>query len=98
MSLTHALLFLLCLIETGHLVLKGYEMSTTPPGLAALQAAATALTTAINNAVAEIQALAAQLSGNEDAQVQAIAGNLSTLATNLQAAVTAATPAPPPAS
>jgi hypothetical protein len=72
-----------------------YQMST-PPGLTALTAAVTALTTAVGNAVTELQTLAGQLSSNEDAQVQAAATQIQTLATNLSAAVTAAQT--PPAS
>lgn len=56
-----------------------------------LNAAVTAMTTAVGNAVTEIQKLAAQIAagGLTSEQAEAIAGQLNTLATNLQAAVTA---------
>jgi hypothetical protein len=71
-------------------------MSTVPPGLAALESAATALATAVGNAVTELQSLSSQLAAlnTEDPQVASVAASLSTLATNLEAAVTAAAPAP----
>jgi hypothetical protein len=71
-------------------------MSTVPPGLAALEAAATALATAVNSAIGELQSLSSQLVAlnSEDPQVASVAASLSTPATNLGAAVTAATPPP----
>ena len=65
-----------------------------------LQAAVAAISSAVTAAVAEIQSLATQIGTNtDDPQVEAAAQSIQTAATNLQAAVTAATPAPvvPPA-
>ncbi len=59
--------------------------------LSDLQAAAAAINTAVTNAVAEIQSLAAKIGTNtDDPDVEAAAGQIQTLATNLQAAVDAA--------
>lgn len=64
-----------------------------------LQAAVAAISTAVGNAVTEIQALAAQIGTNtDDPQVESAATQIQTLATNLQTAVTAATPPAAPTS
>ena len=64
-----------------------------------LQASVTAISNAVTAAVTEIQALAASIGSNtDDPQVEAAATQLNTLAASLQAAVTAATPPPAPAS
>lgn len=58
-----------------------------------LQAAVAAIQTAVSAAVAEIQSLASQIGTNtDDPAVEALAQQVQTQATNLQAAVTAATP------
>ena len=72
-----------------------YHMSSTPPGLAALNQAVTDLTAAVSAAVTELQNLAAALQevDTEDPAVATAAASLETLASNLNSAVTAATPA-----
>ena len=65
-----------------------------------LNAAVASLTTAVNGAVAELQSLAATIAANnannpDAAPVEAAVTSLNTLATNLQAAVTASKPATP---
>lgn len=75
-------------------------MSVTLTGLAALQAQVAALATAISGAIAELQGLAAQLVAlnSEDPAVAALAGQIQSQVTSLNAAVsTAATPPAPPA-
>lgn len=64
-----------------------------------LQAAEAAINTAVSNAVAELQTLSAQISSNtnDPAAMEAAAAAINTLATNLQAAVTAAQTPPAPA-
>lgn len=58
-----------------------------------LQAAVASINTAVSNAVTEIQALAAKIGTNtDDPDVEAAAGQIQTLATNLQSAVDTATP------
>jgi hypothetical protein len=64
-----------------------------------LKASNTAIVAAVTGAITEIQTLASKLGGNaDDADVEAVAQSLQTLATNLNNAVSAATPpAPAPA-
>ena len=69
--------------------------------LSDLQDAVTGMAAAVNSAVGEIQALAAQVSAahaaNNDVAVEAAVTSLKTLATNLGNAVSAAAPSQPPA-
>jgi glutamate-1-semialdehyde aminotransferase len=64
--------------------------------LSDLQDSVTKIGTAVGNAVTEIQALAAQIAAQtNDPAVEAAAQQVATLASNLQAAVDAATPPAP---
>jgi|SRR5208282_4561735 len=69
--------------------------STALPGLAALNAAVTALTAGVAAAITELEALVTQLGASEDPQVAAAAALIQTQITNLATAVSAA--AAPPA-
>jgi hypothetical protein len=62
-----------------------------------LKAAMGNITDAVGVAITEIQTLASEIAANsgDPAAIEAAAGNLNTLATNLKAAVAAATPPPP---
>jgi hypothetical protein len=62
-----------------------------------LKAAMGNITDAVGVAITEIQTLASEIAANsgDSAAIEAAAGNLNTLATNLKAAVAAATPPPP---
>ncbi len=91
----HNLIVLLAAVVVLQIIALGRSFMTasTPPGLAALTAAVTAATNAMNAAAALIQSLANQ-EGDSDAAVGALAPGLLEAASSLQAAVTAASPPP----